>query len=348
MWESTEASENEEAHVVVKAIEKFDALLESESSQRLNFSTNFKMTKICITGSLMVLYFALSACFSRTCCATFQARLLLLLQDRTIRHSTYHQKATRTTRKTLSQTSSSSYFYMAKDDNNNNIDTLVPETSFGSESVPEAQRPINEYLDMKTQPLFGWASLDSGNIGLLRRLALVYIVAFVAVCYPIPGATYTQDGYLWQKVLASNVGGLSLVGFLLLRIYTGWSYVGQRLASKTVEFEETGWYDGNVEKKTPAEQKRDKFLYLENVQPIVQRLQTISLGLFGLWIASIVAFQVSASQKPIFEQYDPKVLERLGSDDKLADVAAQNSGGKPIYCDNRYYRAIANGGQGCD
>jgi hypothetical protein len=182
----------------------------------------------------------------------------------------------------------------------------------------------------------------------LQRLAVTYVVAFVVICYPIAGATYTQDGYLVQKILAANVGCLSFVGLLLLRIYTGWSYVGQRLESKVVEFEETGWYDGNVEVKTPAEQKRDKFLFNENVQPIVQRLQNTSLGLLAMWLASIGAFQTSASYKPIFEQYDPKVLERLGYDDKLADVAAQNSGGKPIYCDNRYYRAIANGGQGCD
>jgi Conserved in the green lineage and diatoms 27 len=305
---------------------------------------------------MMLLALSASSYLSRTTCFSFQ---LQRLQGRTTTATTTTCHQRNRGYQTVAPISRTAIFRMAKENDNNNFDTatsssgtpsnsLVPETSFGSESVPEAQRPINEYLDMKTQPLFGWASLDSGNVGLLQRLTLVYVITFIVVCYPIAGATYTQDGYLLQKILASNVGCLSFVGFLLLRIYTGWSYVGQRLASKTVEFEETGWYDGNVETKTPAEQKRDKFLYFENVQPIVQRLQTISLALLGLWIASIVAFQASASYKPIFEQYDPKVLERLGYDDKLADVAAQSSGGKPIYCDNRYYRAIANGGQGCD
>ena len=87
---------------------------------------------------------------------------------------------------------------------------------------------------------------------------------------------------------------------------------------------------------------------MDSVKPIVDRLKAAGLGLAAVWLASVVAFQASASYKPIFEQYDPKVLERLRYDEKLADESAMNSGGRPTYCDNRYYRAVANGGQGCD
>jgi hypothetical protein len=127
----------------------------------------------------------------------------------------------------------------------------LPETAFGSEAVPEGQRPINEYLDLQRAPLFGWATLD--NAGLALRLLVVYGVVFGVVGYPIAGATFTQEGYLWQKVSSANVGALSLVMLLLLRFYTGWSYVGQRLTSSIVEYEETGWYDGDFERKTKSE-----------------------------------------------------------------------------------------------
>jgi hypothetical protein len=40
------------------------------------------------------------------------------------------------------------------------------------------------------------------------------------------------------------------------------------------------------------------------------------------------------------------LLERVRYDDDLAGKAAQKSGGRPTYCESRYYRAIANGGQG--
>jgi hypothetical protein len=42
---------------------------------------------------------------------------------------------------------------------------FVPETSFGAEVVPEGQRPVNEYLEMRRSPLFEWASNEVGTNG---------------------------------------------------------------------------------------------------------------------------------------------------------------------------------------
>lgn len=226
-----------------------------------------------------------------------------------------------------------------------NDDELVPETSFGAEAVPEGQRPVNEYLDLLRQPLFGWASEESGNKGLLIRLLAVYGVVFAAVCYPISGATFTQEGFLLQKIAASNVGALLLLLVLMVRLYSGWGYVGARLQSKNIEFEETGWYDGDVEEKTEEEKKRDQFLYQSNVKPVEDRLKMFTLAIGGLWVASCICFNVALAAKPVFDEYDPAMLERLRYDEKLAGVAAEQSYGKPTYCDSRYYRAVA-GGQG--
>ena len=60
--------------------------------------------------------------------------------------------------------------------------------------------------------------------------------------FPIAGATFTQDGFLLQKIAASNVGTLGLVLVVLIRLYSGWGYTGARLKSKVIEYEETGWY----------------------------------------------------------------------------------------------------------
>lgn len=55
--------------------------------------------------------------------------------------------------------------------------------------------------------------------------------------FPIAGATFTQDGYLLQKIASSNVGTLGLVLLLLIRLYSGWGYAGSRLQSKVIEYE---------------------------------------------------------------------------------------------------------------
>ena len=55
------------------------------------------------------------------------------------------------------------------------------ETTFGAENVPVEQRPSNEYLNLIQQPTFGWASQESGDAGLVLRLAITYVAFFVLV-----------------------------------------------------------------------------------------------------------------------------------------------------------------------
>jgi hypothetical protein len=166
--------------------------------------------------------------------------------------------------------------------------------------------------------------------------------------YPISGATFTQDGFLLQKLAASNVGTLGFVLLVLIRLYSGWGYVGSRLQSKVIEYEETGWYDGNFEPKPEAEFKRDRFLYQSEVKPTVDRIKLFTLVAGGLWVASCIALNASVALKPTFNKYDASMLERVRYDDDLAQTAAKESGGRPSYCDSRYYQALANGGQGCN
>ncbi|KAI7999689.1 hypothetical protein LOK49_LG09G02193 [Camellia lanceoleosa] len=52
-------------------------------------------------------------------------------------------------------------------------------------------------------------------------------------------------------VLAAGTGTLFLVSLIVLRIYLGWSYVGDRLLSAVIPYEESGWYDGQMWVKPP-------------------------------------------------------------------------------------------------
>jgi Conserved in the green lineage and diatoms 27 len=192
-----------------------------------------------------------------------------------------------------------------------------------------------------------WRRKAKGN-KIKQSLTQGFVFLYFSSGYPIAGATFTQDGFLLQKVAAANVGTLGLVLIILVRLYSGWGYVATRLQSKVIEYEETGWYDGNFEQKTEAEMKRDKFLYTSDVKPAVDRLKLLTLSAAALWVASCIGLNVATSMKPVFNEYDPSVLERVRYDEDFANKAAQQSGGKPTYCDNRYYRAVANGGQGCN
>ncbi len=60
--------------------------------------------------------------------------------------------------------------------------------------------------------------------------------------------------------LSAGLGSLLVVAVAVLRIYLGWAYVGDRLLSAAVEYEETGWYDGQVFVKPPEVLARDRLL----------------------------------------------------------------------------------------
>jgi len=248
------------------------------------------------------------------------------------------------------ETISSSLRYSSDPEDGYEIDATSgfrPKTTWGAENVPVDQRPSQEYLNLLDQPLFGWASQEAGDSGLAVRLTVFYIAMFVLVCYPISGATWVTEGFEIQKLTASNVGAMSVLFVLVLRLYSGWGYVSSRLQNKVIEYEETGWYDGDFEEKTEAEKARDLFLYRSDVRPVVDRLKKVSLGVGGAWVASCIALNLATSSNPQFNQYDGQTLNKLSYDDKASTVVQQQSNERPTYCESRYYRAVANGGQGC-
>lgn len=96
----------------------------------------------------------------------------------------------------------------------------------------------------------------------------------------------------------------------------------------------------------PDEEMRDRMVYNSEVKPVMKRLKAFTLTAAFIWLTSVVGYNVALDAKPLFNEYDPDILEKLRYDDKLAETAASSTGGRPAYCDSRYYRAVA-GGSGC-
>jgi hypothetical protein len=126
-------------------------------------------------------------------------------------------------------------FYMGTQSNS------LPTSTFGADAVPSGQLPANEYLNLITSPLFNWANEQNGDWGLAFRLGITYLVFYWLICYPISSATFIQEDREIEKTIASNVGAIGVLFILLIRLYSGWGYVGSRLTSKVIEYEKTGW-----------------------------------------------------------------------------------------------------------
>ncbi|CAM8911914.1 unnamed protein product [Rhodiola kirilowii] len=109
------------------------------------------------------------------------------------------------------------------------------------------QQPINEYNNLSTN----WASAD-----LLEYCSRLFVTGaafalFVGVQVAWFGAV-GPDSEPVERILAAASSGVLVVTLDVVRMYLGWAYVGNRLLSATVEYEETGWYDGQAPPAPPV------------------------------------------------------------------------------------------------
>ena len=144
--------------------------------------------------------------------------------------------------------------------------------------VPADQRPINEYKSLEESWFFGWSSADFKTF--LVRFGLLWgMGCFISV--PIAASSFEPTEAFGRFFLAANGGAIFLISLILLRLYLGWTYVNQRLHCETVDYEETGWYDGQSWTKPHAELTQDRLISAYQVQPTLQRLR-YSFGILGL------------------------------------------------------------------
>ena len=63
-----------------------------------------------------------------------------------------------------------------------------------------------------------------------------------------------------------------------IRLYLGWNHIFKRLNSEKVEYEESGWYDGQIWMKPVKLKEKESLIALLEVKPILKTLiQTISI-----------------------------------------------------------------------
>uniref|UniRef100_A0A0D9VVL5 DUF1230 family protein n=1 Tax=Leersia perrieri TaxID=77586 RepID=A0A0D9VVL5_9ORYZ len=228
--------------------------------------------------------------------------------------------------------------------------------------VPFEQRPVNEYSALKDSVLYSWAELSPGSF--FVRLGGLWLITFTVLAAPIAAASFSPGKDPLKFALAAGIGTLLLVSLVVLRIYLGWSYVGDRLLSAVVPYEETGWYDGQMWVKPPEVLARDRLLgSYKVVKPVINLLKQTLVGTGVLLVGAVSLFAFAAPvedfihslnaptsaafSKPSLRREDLLRLPvEVIQDDDLAAAAAEAAEGRPVYCRDRYYRALA-GGQYC-
>lgn len=143
--------------------------------------------------------------------------------------------------------------------------------------VPWEQQPVNEYQMLNETGLFAWATDDILSFGI--RISAVTVGISALVGYPVVSLSINAQQEFLKCCLGALCGGILAATVVTLRLYLGWAYIGNRLFSATVEYEETGWYDGEVWVKPPEVLARDRLLGSYKVKPALLRMKVTLVGL---------------------------------------------------------------------
>ena len=217
--------------------------------------------------------------------------------------------------------------------------------------VPPEQRPVNELRQLKESPLYSWATLDLWEYG--KRLVILWGAILVLLAGPIAFQTFDPKYQPLEFILSATAGSLVVVAGATLRIYLGWKYVADRLMTATLEYEETGWYDGQFFVKPPEILTRDRLLGTYEVRPVMARirqtLQATGMALAAATAALIVSVRGGSDgdnsvlyghhSEParitpdgILFSGKVKSLSQLVADDEAAEQEALAQNGVPGYC----------------
>ena len=155
--------------------------------------------------------------------------------------------------------------------------------------VPLEQQPTNEFIELSKSVIFSWPKTKKSLIIVLFKFWIGTFILFLVIS---SGSIYFKKSIL-KYILLSFFSSLSIPFLISLRLYLGWNHVFKRLNSESVEYEESGWYDGQVWLKPLALKERESLIASNEVKPILKNLIQIFSIISVLALSGILFFQYS-------------------------------------------------------
>ena len=153
--------------------------------------------------------------------------------------------------------------------------------------VPKEQQPTNEFIELSKSTIFSWPKSKKSLILVLIKF---WIGAFVIFLVISSGSVYFKSSIL-KYVLLSLISSLCIPLLVTLRLFLGWNHVFKRLTSERVEYEESGWYDGQVWIKPVVLKEKESLIASIEVKPILKNLIQIFSMISVLALSGILLFQ---------------------------------------------------------
>ena len=151
--------------------------------------------------------------------------------------------------------------------------------------VPQNQRPINEFNSIRNSWIISWPFLER-NI-FYRKLIFSWLFITPVSLTISYGSDYLKNN-IFELIFLSFTASLAFPILILIRQWLSWVYIYKRLNSEKIEYEESGWYDGQTWEKPIDWRAKDLLIAQHQIKPILNHLKVIILLLISIIISSLL------------------------------------------------------------
>ena len=151
--------------------------------------------------------------------------------------------------------------------------------------VPQNQRPINEFNSIRNSWIISWPFLER-NI-FYRKLMFSWLFITPVSLTISYGSDYLKNN-IFELIFLSFTASLAFPILILIRQWLSWVYIYKRLNSEKIEYEESGWYDGQTWEKPISWRAKDLLIAQHQIKPILNHLKVIILLLISIVISSLL------------------------------------------------------------
>ena len=151
--------------------------------------------------------------------------------------------------------------------------------------VPPNQRPLNEFNNIRNSWIICWPFLERNIFYRKLTLSWLYIIPIsLTISY---GSDYLKNN-IFELVLVSLTASIVFPILLLIRQWLSWMYIYKRLNSENIEYEESGWYDGQTWEKPIDWRSKDLLIAQYQVKPILDHLEVLIILFTLVTLVSII------------------------------------------------------------
>ena len=151
--------------------------------------------------------------------------------------------------------------------------------------VPNNQRPLNEFNSIRDSWIISWPFLER-NI-FYRKLMFSWLLITPVSLTISYGSDYLKNN-IFELIFLSFTASLASPILILIRQWLSWVYIYKRLNSEKIEYEESGWYDGQTWEKPISWRAKDLLIAQHQIKPILNHLKVIILLLISIIISSLL------------------------------------------------------------